>query len=68
MCAVWNGDDEVFGDLMRQTSAQMTSYRRWVATPTDYTDLQQELWMALWQALQNHPPHTLITLCQKGGR
>lgn len=66
-CQVRSGHAEAFVALMEQCRHQAVRYRSLVRHPDDFDDLQQELWVTLWRALQTHPPQVLEELCLGGG-
>ena len=66
-CQVLTGHAEAFATLMEQCRHQAVRYRSLVRHPDDFDDLQQELWVTLWRALQTHPPRVLEELCSGGG-
>lgn len=63
MVRVHAGDSPAFAELIQALRPQWAPYRGWSASSAD--DLQQELWLALWQELQHRVP---AVLHHHGGR
>lgn len=59
MSRVHTGDPEAFRALMQAVTAQVAVYRQWGGPCSDPEDMEQELWLALWNALQQGLPQVL---------
>ena len=67
LCQAQTDNAAAFEALVDYLAPQLQRYRRWVSNPDDYADLRQELLLALWLALRDHPPRGMRSLCRDGG-
>lgn len=67
MCRVHSGDADAFATLLNAVAPQWAPYRRWGRSSGATEDLQQELWLTLWQELQHQLPTVLQALCGNDG-
>lgn len=65
MVRVHTGDSPAFAELIQALRPQWVPYSGWGSSADDADDLQQELWLALWQELQHRVP---AVLHHQGGR
>ena len=59
MVRVHTGEADVFPALMQAVTPHIAVYRPWTDSPAAFEDLEQELWLALWNALQRDLPRIL---------
>ncbi len=67
VCHVVQEEPAAWKDLIGQLRPQLSRYRRWAEIAADVEDLQQELQIALWEALHDRPPKEMPTWCRAVG-
>ena len=66
MCQVHLGNVDAFPPLLEAVKPHWAPYQRWGQTSTASDDLQQELWITLWQELQRQVPWVIQRFCTTG--